>query len=253
MCGGTRWPLPVKGYQQGLSPRVRGNRTMTTNRNDCSRSIPACAGEPLKFAGKLNYPRVYPRVCGGTRTCQQIQVAYMGLSPRVRGNRMVAEKAANLAGSIPACAGEPNYYIGHGGRETVYPRVCGGTPSSQCNPFYRQGLSPRVRGNPEHRADSPYTDRSIPACAGEPRRQITSPTYCRVYPRVCGGTDWTHYAMTFGRGLSPRVRGNPHGRRLTEGGTRSIPACAGEPCTCFCAPFIRPVYPRVCGGTRCRE
>ena len=50
-------------------------------------------------------------------------------------------------------------------------------------------------------------------------------------------------------GLSPRVRGNRIHRTPPRLGTRSIPACAGEPSTPTtrrCAPGV---YPRVCGGT----
>ena len=52
-----------------------------------------------------------------------------------------------------------------------------------------------------------------------------------------------------GKGLSPRVRGNPgmRPRRPQHGG--SIPACAGEPHLPLCLCASGKVYPRVCGGT----
>ena len=52
----------------------------------------------------------------------------------------------------------------------VYPRVCGGTADERIVELMCRGLSPRVRGNralPQH---SGYSQRSIPACAGEPPR-----------------------------------------------------------------------------------
>ena len=71
------------------------------------------------------------------------------------------------------------------------------------------GLSPRVRGNqvPDH----DHEDRrgSIPACAGEPDRRNHGCWRCRVYPRVCGGTDMRLAACFLMNGLSPRVRGEP--------------------------------------------
>ena len=73
-------------------------------------------------------------------------------------------------GSIPACAGEPGEDGDDAAVKQVYPRVCGGTAAGGGYYAYTQGLSPRVRGN--HALDHhqcPY-QRSIPACAGEPRR-----------------------------------------------------------------------------------
>ena len=50
-----------------------------------------------------------------------------GLSPRVRGNRVVGKGECGVVGSIPACAGEPNSESRQMGMDLVYPRVCGGT------------------------------------------------------------------------------------------------------------------------------
>ena len=70
-----------------------------------------------------------------------------------------------------------------------------------------------------------------------------------VYPRVCGGTaDWRR-TIPPAVGLSPRVRGNPHGTGLEDLTLRSIPACAGEPSSRDRARRSSRVYPRVCGGT----
>ena len=52
-------------------------------------------------------------------------------------------------------------------------------------------------------------------------------------------------------GLSPRVRGNLNRGARGMLPTRSIPACAGEPCSASVASRSARVYPRVCGGT-CR-
>ena len=107
VCGGTctRIPLHVRGY--GLSPRVRGNRTVAGNRTTARRSIPACAGEPL---GRPLFPlggEVYPRVCGGTFHSQLAPSQRRGLSPRVRGNPPACSPQWTAGRSIPACAGEP--------------------------------------------------------------------------------------------------------------------------------------------------
>ena len=50
------------------------------------------------------------------------------------------------------------------------------------------------------------------------------------------------------RGLSPRVRGSRNEMVYRRYRTRSIPACAGEPCGTTPVPTPIWVYPRVCGG-----
>ena len=70
----------------------------------------------------------------------------------------------------------------------VYPRVCGGTVRCGAAGAAYRGLSPRVRGNLAKEDIPGVNSRSIPACAGEPRRRATSCSNSGVYPRVCGGT-----------------------------------------------------------------
>ena len=70
-----------------------------------------------------------------------------------------------------------------------------------------------------------------------------------VYPRVCGGTLDAHYRIQGFCGLSPRVRGNHVGTIADGFGSRSIPACAGEPSPGAVSSAAPRVYPRVCGGT----
>ena len=97
------------------------------------------------------------------------------------------------------------------------------------------GLSPRVRGNPPKPVASTWGSRSIPACAGEPRWMRPRRKKKRVYPRVCGGTERMRIRNIAGTGLSPRVRGNPHGAVFPLMFSRSIPACAGEPSQSRCS------------------
>ncbi len=135
----------------------------------------------------------------------------------------------------------------HGQR--VYPRVCGGTSCSRSRPVGLVGLSPRVRGNPDGWIAPSLFLGSIPACAGEPARHISSLSLYGVYPRVCGGTFDVVSNRPTPVGLSPRVRGNPNSDHLAICAAGSIPACAGEPSgRCRCPPTPA-VYPRVCGGT----
>ena len=70
---------------------------------------------------------VYPRVYGGTSAKALSTSTRIGLSPRVRGNRLPRHAGDVVKGSIPACTGEPPCAGVGGGCQEVYPRVYGGT------------------------------------------------------------------------------------------------------------------------------
>ena len=107
--------------------------------------------------------------------------------------------------------------------------MCGGTGYGEPGNGGDQGLSPRVRGNPDDGYQHSLADGSIPACAGEPLTRALQAAVSEVYPRVCGGTRLRLNRSQRRNGLSPRVRGEP------------IAIMAPSP--------ILKVYPRVCGGT----
>ena len=66
--------------------------------------------------------------------------------------------------------------------------MCGGTGETQRHKSEKEGLSPRVRGNPQPCQVAQARNGSIPACAGEPALHPGGYGGQRVYPRVCGGT-----------------------------------------------------------------
>ena len=188
-------------------------------------------------------------MCGGTPVVNLVELLAEGLSPRVRGNPNPPGPNLGLAGSIPACAGEPSASPRRFPRSGVYPRVCGGTEAAGDRGAYARGLSPRVRGNLRRRPSRPRSGRSIPACAGEPGPAAATLAAVKVYPRVCGGTKCNYSEYALYAGLSPRVRGNPGVGGTADAITRSIPACAGEPVYSVQNTGLKEVYPRVCGGT----
>ena len=209
--------------------RVRGNRTIWSRLWMTTGSIPACAGEPLSHYWVHSLRQVNPRVCGGTLIGLTFGRGGAGLSPRVRGNLQGPVGGPGFLRSIPACAGEPRTPAGPAWSPRVYPRVCGGTGHRYTARPCAWGLSPRVRGNRRQYHFRLLLERSIPACAGEPKCASPVSWAPRVYPRVCGGTGWGRELLNDREGLSPRVRGEPRIHPLQQ------PA--------------RRVYPRVCGGT----
>ena len=188
-------------------------------------------------------------MCGGTPLALFLQGHVVGLSPRVRGNQDELAAEIERKGSIPACAGEPPIAQPLRSQGEVYPRVCGGTTQAACYNTKYHGLSPRVRGNLAVDRPRIAYQRSIPACAGEPRRPRSACLGMQVYPRVCGGTTLMPAYPIAVKGLSPRVRGNRLRIQLGHRRPRSIPACAGEPQLEAVDDSVVGVYPRVCGGT----
>ena len=89
---------------------------------------------------------------------------------------------------------------------------------------------------------------SIPACAGEPSRCLTSWRQPRVYPRMRGGALFLLFVLVSALGLSPHARGSPRGARHHSPHHGSIPACAGEPSLGSSCWSGWRVYPRMRGG-----
>jgi len=248
VCGGATSIVTVRIKKLGLSPRVRGSPDLREFLHLRGGSIPACAGEPRSTACPGRSWRVYPRVCGGAPARTAKNMSSSGLSPRVRGSPEAQYLVQVLVGSIPACAGEPDFLRIFNSFWRVYPRVCGGAGRNAVVDIARTGLSPRVRGSHQrHPAVGPRAG-SIPACAGEPAGRFSPAQSIRVYPRVCGGASSSASRKAATTGLSPRVRGSRPGLGLDMDLPGSIPACAGEPWSCATCFAKSRVYPRVCGG-----
>ena len=188
-CGGTLTVLVAELQEEGLSPRLRGNRIVKLLGFSCS--------------------RVYPRACGGTPMMQGCGGPKRGLSPRLRGNHYSHNAQDLFVRSIPALAGEPLHFGNGASHRRVYPRACGGTSAHSWANSGLSGLSPRLRGNRCCRMVQNHGCWSIPALAGEPGRDAP--------------------ARPTRHGLSPRLRGNPPIQIAYLGKERSIPALAGEP------------------------
>ena len=228
-CGGTVRRALAHPAVEGLSPRVRGNPKRLRHTPMVSGSIPAGAGEPVWPVAVLCASWVYPRGCGGTSVVSVRLDNSIGLSPRVRGNRLVPPLDLTVDGSIPAGAGEPSRPSRTRPSSPVYPRGCGGTGRNGRRRAGVRGLSPRVRGNPSRGRLLLLRLRSIPAGAGEPQTPMSRSSNSSVYPRGCGGTRVALALRCPLAGLSPRVRGNPDEVDAVGQQERSIPAGAGEP------------------------
>ena len=127
VCGATPAAAMVRADPEGLSPRVRGNRSRLRRAGLCQRPIPACAGQPSVDYSAESASGAYPRVCGATSRVRYRGLNVRGLSPRVRGNRDSRRRNLTNPGPIPACAGQPGRGRTPLRWSRAYPRVCGAT------------------------------------------------------------------------------------------------------------------------------
>ena len=168
MCGGAHAATVGVGVGVGPSPHVRGSRPRSPIPLIDSRSIPACAGEPVGCRRPRRAAAVHPRMCGGATSASERAWPGCGPSPHVRGSPREGDAPFELHGSIPACAGEPRSRPRPTRNRGVHPRMCGGAGDDGESDYTHEGPSPHVRGNHRERGPKGRQIRSIPACAGEP-------------------------------------------------------------------------------------
>ena len=253
----------------GLSPHVRGNRVADHVDRTPPGSIPACTGKPVRQPPSVLQPGVYPRMYGETYkflSSSNIYVVYPrmygetsrrtcaanilpGLSPHVRGNLQLRDRAGRVAGSIPACTGKPRSTARRPAELGVYPRMYGETGWQARSSPSPGGLSPHVRGNRRRTGCSADHGGSIPACTGKPRPRRRCSRPSEVYPRMYGETYRIAQCILGAWGLSPHVRGNPLRLHVGPLALGSIPACTGKPNRCLHHQAVAGVYPRMYGET----
>ena len=192
-------------------------------------TIPALAGEPTSRVRPREPKRDYPRARGGTPVFWLPSRRVQGLSPRSRGNLGQAFSLSDFMGTIPALAGEPDYYAGGFHLKRDYPRARGGTVFKESRSDFLPGLSPRSRGNLFNNIMNCQVAGTIPALAGEPLCWRTSFRRIGDYPRARGGTISLTISRPLSPGLSPRSRGNQSQTAPPERTDGTIPALAGEP------------------------
>ena len=152
----------------GLSPRVRGIHRHLPLSCSSSGSIPACTGNPTESISGGTNGEVYPRVYGESVKRDYEALSIAGLSPRVRGIHAIPRPGDGKSGSIPACTGNPAYWLARLQCQRVYPRVYGESWRRDTQDRRNVGLSPRVRGIRSRNGRCAGHRRSIPACTGNP-------------------------------------------------------------------------------------
>ena len=171
VCGATLLDWARTHRRWGLSPRVWGNHRRKKMRDERTRSIPTCVGQPGRDRRRNTRAEVYPHVCGATQPALRRTDCRQGLSPRVWGNQLPGQCQAQCPRSIPTCVGQPRPCSPVAAESEVYPHVCGATFPVLPHSRRHTGLSPRVWGNLRCRRWLCCLLRSIPTCVGQPYGQ----------------------------------------------------------------------------------
>ena len=252
----------------GSSPRVRGRLGGLRGGLGDAGLIPASAGQTTYRVPAGVTVRAHPRECGADWPCVKDAAGRWGSSPRVRGRRDGEGDLLQVAGLIPASAGQtladPWPRPGWG----AHPRECGADTNPRRSTTGRAGSSPRVRGRLEtsglmspsdgssprvrgrlrRRTVALRPSRLIPASAGQTRCANSKQSLARAHPRECGA-DWAQSnGYTTLDGSSPRVRGRRKRIGRYAMSTGLIPASAGQTKGATNAYTGNRAHPRECGA-----
>ena len=187
-CGGSASDERKKALDHGPSPRVRGKLSDLWLAGVSVGSIPARAGEAIRFQFGPCIAAVHPRACGGSAVAISDSHPGEGPSPRVRGKLWEVVKARIGLRSIPARAGETSTLGSAPLLPKVHPRAFGGNHIVPSTSMVVAGPSPRVRGKRDNIDRVLEDPRSIPARAGEAHRGRNPVAMAGVHPRACGGS-----------------------------------------------------------------
>ena len=145
-CGEHTRSSSAMRSRAGLSPQVRGTRSIHSGNSIPKRFIPAGAGNTVTPPLCLMSETVYPRRCGEHVGFQGLQSGGDGLSPQGRGTPDSIKPGENWHRFIPAGAGNTLRVPRRCTEAPVYPRRCGEHMEGDFGPWLYFGLSPQVRG-----------------------------------------------------------------------------------------------------------
>ena len=162
----ARWSLT------GSSPRMRGTPRARPGQHMDRGIIPAYAGNTHTQVKNELLSRDHPRVCGEHRSWDHFAMIPAGSSPRMRGTLLSTAGELDVAGIIPAYAGNTLLAAGFGSGSGDHPRVCGEHTRPRTIDIFAEGSSPRMRGTPGLPGSLPFSFGIIPAYAGNTRLRL---------------------------------------------------------------------------------
>ena len=233
--------------QYGSSPQTRGMRDDLHLQAVLLRFIPACAGNACASAGGCRRTPVHPRICGEHLAQRDGMDTAYGSSPHTRGTQRRRHKLPRAGRFIPAYAGNAQCSVFRSIEGAVHPRIRGERSSNNNNFFNGDGSSPHTRGTRGAAGEEPGQPRFIPAYAGNAAGRESRACPRTVHPRIRGERMFSMSISCTTSGSSPHTRGTRVARAGTLGGTRFIPAYAGNAGLSSLRPAFPPVHPRIRG------
>ena len=149
---------------------------------------------------------------------------------------------------IPARAGPTGRRSCRWSWRADHPRSCGANADQRMAVDDMNGSSPLVRGQPNHRQNTRWHYRIIPARAGPTWAATRRPRPSSDHPRSCGANDAALAVIGCVGGSSPLVRGQLRSSGSVGGFSRIIPARAGPTSSERHAPSTMTDHPRSCGA-----
>ena len=212
----------------GSSPLSRGIQAARGDCKECTRIIPALAGNTIPSGKSLMEFRDHPRSRGEYRTLVRDGAVTSGSSPLSRGIHAVARWNGMAAGIIPALAGNTRAHHLHRLPGEDHPRSRGEYAVYLEQNWYTQGSSPLSRGILPPQVSHILARRIIPALAGNTPRLMRPRAILRDHPRSRGEYLLLIAGGTALPGSSPLSRGIPTRYRPQRRNRRIIPALAGN-------------------------
>ena len=146
ICGEHFWLMALSVPLPGSSPHMRGTPLGLGYELARQWIIPAYAGNTRLHHASAQAVRDHPRICGEHDAAADAWVKAAGSSPHMRGTLPSFYHVHDLAGIIPAYAGNTWIVGGFGGFNGDHPRICGEHHLVDPCPEYCQGSSPHMRG-----------------------------------------------------------------------------------------------------------
>ena len=191
----------------GSSPRARGTPNGAHNQPFRRRIIPASAGNTdLRKTNEANVPD-HPRERGEHTANSPAIATESGSSPRARGTPCVHSFRSCTMRIIPASAGNTDAPRKLAAPRADHPRERGEHDTVTDVSTLASGSSPRARGTLVTTGKLSFSDRIIPASAGNTPRRLSYRSPWTDHPRERGEHIQTTATAIASCGSSPRARG----------------------------------------------
>ena len=151
-----------------------------------------------------------------------------GSSPHARGTLPFGIRLRDLAGIIPACAGNTLRRTPSSISRRDHPRMRGEHKSGWIALPTSSGSSPHARGTPLVGVGVGLLQGIIPACAGNTSPRSRRRCSTKDHPRMRGEHGSMAAFSSLSTGSSPHARGTRFGRLPARLHSGIIPACAGN-------------------------